>query len=134
MRCVWIEAQEGYRRIGKPERWSTANPARDNRFWGRSSLSSASAPSRRQAPRAGCVPISRHPNPDDIILRSEGAAKPNEDDRRICVEIMQEVAGIQGVSGVHVTAFKQGQYIGEMVETAEILGTRRPVSRRAQTS
>jgi hypothetical protein len=37
MRCVWIEAQEGYRRIGKPERWSSANPALDNRFWGRSS-------------------------------------------------------------------------------------------------
>lgn len=37
MRCVWIEAQEGNRRIGKPERQSEANPALDNRLWGRSS-------------------------------------------------------------------------------------------------
>lgn len=37
MRCVWIEAHEGNRRIGKPERCAIANPALDNRLWGRSS-------------------------------------------------------------------------------------------------
>ncbi len=37
MRCVWIEAHEGNRRIDKPERFAAANPALDNRLWGRSS-------------------------------------------------------------------------------------------------
>ncbi len=37
MRCVWIEAHEGNRRIGKSERADPANPALDNRLWGRSS-------------------------------------------------------------------------------------------------
>ena len=37
MRCVWIEAQEGSRRIGRPERQAQANAALDNRLWGRSS-------------------------------------------------------------------------------------------------
>jgi hypothetical protein len=37
MRCVWIEAHEGNRRIGRPERLSLANAALDNRLWGRSS-------------------------------------------------------------------------------------------------
>lgn len=68
--------------------------------------------------------------PDDIIRRLEGAAKPKEEGRRICIEIMQEVSGINGISGVHVMAFKQEQFIGEMVEAAGILGTRRPAPRR----
>jgi 5,10-methylenetetrahydrofolate reductase len=68
--------------------------------------------------------------PDVVIRRLDGAARPKEEGRRICTEIMQEVSGIKGVSGVHVMAFKQEQFIGEMVEAAGILGTRRPVSRR----
>lgn len=72
--------------------------------------------------------------PDDIIRRLEGAAKPKEEGRRICVEIMQEVAGIHGISGVHMMAFKQEQFIGEMIEAAGILGTRRPASRRTMQS
>lgn len=37
MRCVWVEAHEGNRHIGKPWRYAIANPAFDNRLWGRSS-------------------------------------------------------------------------------------------------
>jgi 5,10-methylenetetrahydrofolate reductase len=72
--------------------------------------------------------------PDHVIRRLEGAAKPKEEGRRICIEIMQEVSGIHGISGVHVMAFKQEQFIGEMVEAAGILGTRRPASRKQVTS
>jgi 5,10-methylenetetrahydrofolate reductase len=72
--------------------------------------------------------------PDDIIRRLEGAAKPKEEGRRICTEIMQEVSGIHGISGVHVMAFKQEQFIGEMIEAAGILGTRRSASRRQVAS
>jgi 5,10-methylenetetrahydrofolate reductase len=72
--------------------------------------------------------------PDDIIRRLEASARPKEEGRRICVEIMQEVSGIHGISGVHLMAFKQEQFIGEMVEAAGILGTRRPASRRTKPS
>jgi hypothetical protein len=37
MRCVWIDAHEGNRRIGRYERQATANAALDNRLWGHSS-------------------------------------------------------------------------------------------------
>ncbi len=72
--------------------------------------------------------------PDDIIRRLEGAAKPKEEGRRICVEIMQEVSGMQGVSGIHMMAFKQERFVGEMIEASGILGTRRPTERRARQS
>ena len=72
--------------------------------------------------------------PDDVIRRLEGAAKPKEEGRRICVEIMQEVSGIAGVSGVHMMAFKQEQFVGEMIEASGILGTRRPAARRTLQS
>lgn len=72
--------------------------------------------------------------PDEIVRRLDGATRPKEEGRRICVEMMQEIRGIHGISGVHIMAFKQEQFIGEMVEAAGILGTRRPVSRRTQAS
>lgn len=37
MRCVWIEAHEGNRRIGRVECPNPANSALDNRMWGHSS-------------------------------------------------------------------------------------------------
>jgi 5,10-methylenetetrahydrofolate reductase len=70
--------------------------------------------------------------PDDIIRRLDSAAKPREEGRRICVEIMQEVRAIGGISGVHMIAFKQEQFIEEMIKTSGILGTRKPASRSTQ--
>lgn len=70
--------------------------------------------------------------PEDVIRRLDGAARPKEEGRRICIEIMQEARAIRGISGIHMMAFKQEQFIGEMVEASGILGTRRPASRRAQ--
>jgi 5,10-methylenetetrahydrofolate reductase len=72
--------------------------------------------------------------PDDVIRRLEGARKPKEEGRRICVENMQEVSGIKGVSGVHLMAFKQEEFVGGMVHDSGILGGRRPASRRANAS
>lgn len=37
MRCVWVEAHEGNRRIDRPVCHATAHTALDNRLWGRSS-------------------------------------------------------------------------------------------------
>lgn len=72
--------------------------------------------------------------PDDVIRRLEGARKPKQEGRRICVEIMQEVHGLQGVSGIHIMAFKQEEFVGEMIGASGVLGARRPASRRANAS
>jgi methylenetetrahydrofolate reductase (NADPH) len=42
--------------------------------------------------------------PDSIVERLERAADPRAEGRRICVEILQELAEIPGVAGAHVMA------------------------------
>jgi len=42
--------------------------------------------------------------PDDLVARLEGAADARREGRRICVEVLQELAEIPGVAGAHVMA------------------------------
>jgi len=42
--------------------------------------------------------------PDDIVSRLEKAADPKREGRRICIEILRELADTPGVAGVHVMA------------------------------
>src|SRR5678815_6051570 len=42
--------------------------------------------------------------PDAVVERLEKAANPKAEGRRICVEVLQELAEIPGVAGAHVMA------------------------------
>ena len=42
--------------------------------------------------------------PDAIVERLEGAADPKLEGRKICIEILQELAEIPGVAGAHIMA------------------------------
>jgi methylenetetrahydrofolate reductase (NADPH) len=42
--------------------------------------------------------------PDTIVERLEKAADPRLEGRRICIEILQELAEIPGVAGAHIMA------------------------------
>lgn len=64
--------------------------------------------------------------PDDIIRRLEQAEKPKAEGRAIAVELMQQLAEIEGISGIHLMAYKQEAYVGEIVSTSGVLGTRKP--------
>jgi len=65
--------------------------------------------------------------PDAVVNRLAGAGKDAaREGRNICVELMQELREIRGVSGVHVMAFHQEEFVREMVERAAVLGGRVP--------
>ena len=64
--------------------------------------------------------------PDAVIRRLEQAEKPKAEGRAIAVEIMQELAEIDGVSGIHLMAYKQEEWVGEIVTRSGVLGNRRP--------
>lgn len=64
--------------------------------------------------------------PDPIIKRLAGAKKPLKEGRDICVELMQEVKEIEGVSGVHVMAYRQEKWVGDVVKRSGVLGSRTP--------
>jgi methylenetetrahydrofolate reductase (NADPH) len=42
--------------------------------------------------------------PDAMIARLESASDPVVEGRKLCVELMRELAGIPGVAGVHIMA------------------------------
>jgi methylenetetrahydrofolate reductase (NADPH) len=64
--------------------------------------------------------------PDDIIQRLGGVppARQREEGKHICIEIIQQVREIEGVSGVHVMAYRQEELVAEIIEAAGLLPRR----------
>lgn len=61
--------------------------------------------------------------PDEIVerLRKTPKDKQREEGKRICVEIIKQVKEIEGVSGIHIMAYKQQDLVHEIVEEAGLL-------------
>jgi methylenetetrahydrofolate reductase (NADPH) len=64
--------------------------------------------------------------PDEIISRLEGAKEPKLEGRKICVELIQQIREIEGVSGVHVMAYRQEEAVGEIIQQSGVLDGRVP--------
>lgn len=64
--------------------------------------------------------------PDAIIRRLEGAEQPKLEGRKICVELIQQISEIEGVSGVHVMAYRQEEAVGEIIQQSGVLAGRTP--------
>ncbi|MEM5501073.1 methylenetetrahydrofolate reductase [Ahrensia kielensis] len=69
--------------------------------------------------------------PDHIITRLEGAEKQKAEGKRLCIEIMQEIKEIEGVSGIHVMAYRQEEFVAEIVHDSGVLKGRQPWKREA---
>ena len=61
--------------------------------------------------------------PDEIIKRMEQVPKDKQRDEgiRICVETIQQLKEIQGVSGIHIMAIEWEDAVGEIVDRAGLL-------------
>ncbi|MCI0520438.1 MAG: methylenetetrahydrofolate reductase [Chloroflexi bacterium] len=61
--------------------------------------------------------------PDETIRRlsSLPPARQKEEGKKICIEIIQEVRQIKGVSGVHVMAYRQEELVAEIIQEAGLL-------------
>lgn len=64
--------------------------------------------------------------PDAVIERIEGAENQKEEGKRLCIDIINEVKEIEGVSGIHVMAYRQEEFVAEMVEESGVLKGRKP--------
>ena len=64
--------------------------------------------------------------PDSVISRLKGASNQREEGLQICVDLISELAEIDGVHGVHIMAFRQEQYVGEIVTRSNVLDGRQP--------
>ena len=68
--------------------------------------------------------------PDAVIDRLEGAADQKAEGRKICVELIQQIAEIEGVAGIHMMAYRQEEAVTQIVMDSGILARRRPESLR----
>ncbi len=64
--------------------------------------------------------------PDALVARLAGAADQAGEGRNICVELIQQIREIRGVSGVHVMAYRQEESVAEVIERSGVLAGRAP--------
>ena len=70
--------------------------------------------------------------PDTVIKRLEGAQDQKAEGKRLCIDIINEVKEIPGVAGVHVMAYRQEEYVAEIVDESGVLKGRQPWKREAR--
>jgi methylenetetrahydrofolate reductase (NADPH) len=63
--------------------------------------------------------------PERIVDRLEGAADPKAEGRKICVELLQQLAETPGIAGAHVMAPAFHSAIGPVIEASGVVGARR---------
>ena len=66
--------------------------------------------------------------PDAIVNRLAKSKNQKEEGKQICVETMQQIREIEGVSGVHVMAYRQEELVAEIIQQSGVLGGRTPWS------
>ncbi len=64
--------------------------------------------------------------PDAAIARLAGAADQAREGRNLCIELIQEIRSVPGVSGIHLMAYRQEDSVPEIVERSGALGGRVP--------
>jgi 5,10-methylenetetrahydrofolate reductase len=64
--------------------------------------------------------------PDAVIARLEGAADQKKEGKQLAIDIINEVKEIRGVSGIHVMAYRQEEFVAEIVHESGVLKGRRP--------
>jgi 5,10-methylenetetrahydrofolate reductase len=69
--------------------------------------------------------------PDTVIKRLEGAEDQRKEGKQLCIDLIQEIAEIEGLSGVHVMAYRQEELVSEIISSSGILARRRPSQIRA---
>ena len=63
--------------------------------------------------------------PEGVVDRLERAADPKAEGRKICVELLQQLAETPGVAGAHVMAPAFHSAIGPVIEASRVAGTKR---------
>jgi len=61
--------------------------------------------------------------PDNIVdrLKKTPKEKQQEEGKKICVEIIEEIREIEGIAGIHIMAYRQEELVAEIVEQSGLL-------------
>jgi methylenetetrahydrofolate reductase (NADPH) len=64
--------------------------------------------------------------PDHVISRMAGASDGAREGRQLCIDLIQEIRSLPGVSGIHLMAYRQEASIPEIIDRSGVLGGRVP--------
>jgi methylenetetrahydrofolate reductase (NADPH) len=64
--------------------------------------------------------------PDHIIERLGAAENQKKEGQKICVELIQQIREIPGVSGVHIMAYRQEEAVADIIKESGVLEGRQP--------
>ena len=72
--------------------------------------------------------------PPAVIARLQGATDQVREGKQLCIEIIQQVMEIPGVSGIHVMAYRQEELVADIIHQSGALRGRQPWKKlRAET-
>jgi methylenetetrahydrofolate reductase (NADPH) len=64
--------------------------------------------------------------PDEVIARMAGASDAAREGRQICIDLIQEISSLRGVSGIHLMAYKQEESVPDIIDRSGVLRGRIP--------
>jgi len=64
--------------------------------------------------------------PDAVIARMAGARDAAREGRQICIDLIQEIRSLPGISGIHLMAYRQEESIPEIIDRSGVLRGRVP--------
>jgi len=62
--------------------------------------------------------------PDAIIERMERAKDQRAEGKQLAIDLIQEIKEIEGVSGVHVMAYRQEEFVNEIIQASGVMRNR----------
>jgi len=64
--------------------------------------------------------------PDQVIARMAGASDAAREGRQVCIDLIQEIRSLPGISGIHLMAYRQEDSIPEIIDRSGVLRGRIP--------
>jgi methylenetetrahydrofolate reductase (NADPH) len=64
--------------------------------------------------------------PDEVIARMAGASDAAREGRQVCIDLIQEIRSLPGVSGIHLMAYRQEHSIPDIIDRSGVLCGRIP--------
>jgi 5,10-methylenetetrahydrofolate reductase len=64
--------------------------------------------------------------PDAVITRMEQAKDQKAEGKQLCIDLIQEIREIEGVAGLHVMAYRQEEFVNEIIHASGVMKNRQP--------
>jgi 5,10-methylenetetrahydrofolate reductase len=63
--------------------------------------------------------------PEPVLERIEQAKDQKAEGKQLCIELIQEISEIEGVSGIHVMAYRQEEFVNEIIHASGVMRNRK---------